>query len=159
MFRHIGQKVRGLAVALCVIGIIGSVAAGVALYLTKLADLGPCIAIAAGGALLSWISAWVMYCIGDTHVKIARLEDKLIPKPAYAEYLASSVPARGAGVQSVMLLRMRDSRHSFQPGRRKRRNLRPLRRRFSLLPLWNAPRAPAESRPSAGFSGICRRGL
>ena len=96
MFRHIGQKVRGLAVALCVIGIIGSVAAGVALYLTKLADLGPCIAIAAGGALVSWISAWVMYCIGDTHVKIARLEDKLIPRPAYAEYLASSVPARGA---------------------------------------------------------------
>ena len=96
MFRHIGQKVRGLAVALCVIGIIGSVAAGAALYLTKLADLGPCIAIAAGGALLSWISAWVMYCIGDTHVKIARLEDKLIPKPAYEEYLASSTPARGA---------------------------------------------------------------
>ena len=96
MFRHIGQKVRGLAVALCVIGIIGSVAAGVALYLTKLADLGPCIAIAAGGALLSWISAWVMYCIGDTHVKIERLEDKLIPRPAYEEYLASSAPVRGA---------------------------------------------------------------
>ena len=35
-------------------------------------------------------------CVGDTHVKIERLEDKLIPKPAYAEYLAGSAPARGA---------------------------------------------------------------
>ena len=96
MFRHIGRKVRGLAVALCVIGIIGSVGAGVALYLTKLVDLVPCIGIAAGGALLSWLSSWVMYCIGDTHVKIERLEDKLIPRPAYEEYLASNAPARGA---------------------------------------------------------------
>ena len=95
MFRQIGRKVRGLAVALCVIGIIGSIGAGVALYLTKLVDLVPCIAIGVGGALLSWLSSWVMYCIGDTHVKIERLEKKLIPKPAYAEYLADSSQTRG----------------------------------------------------------------
>ena len=96
MFKHIGRKVRGLAIGVCAVGIIGSVAAGVSLYVTKLADAGTCIAIAAGGALLSWISSWALYCIGDTHVKIERLEDKLIPKPAYAEYLAGNTPARGA---------------------------------------------------------------
>ena len=96
MFRHIGRKVRGLAVVLCTIGIIGSVAAGVALYLTKILDLVPCLAIAIGGAILSWLGSWVMYCIGDTHVRIERLEDKLIPKPAYAEYLAGNSPVRGA---------------------------------------------------------------
>lgn len=96
MFNHIGRKVRGLAVALCVIGILGSLGAGVFLYLTKVLELVPCIAIAAGGIVLSWISSWVMYCVGDTHVKIERLEDKLIPKPAYAEYLAGNTPARGA---------------------------------------------------------------
>ena len=90
MFRHIGRKVRGLAVALCVIGIIGSLGAGTALYLLKILQLIPCIAIGVGGALISWLSSWVMYCIGDTHVKIGRLEDKLIPKPSYTEYLAGS---------------------------------------------------------------------
>ena len=95
MFNNIGRKVRGLAVALCVIGILGSLGAGVFLYLTKVLELVPCIAIAAGGIVLSWVSSWVTYCIGDTHVKIERLEDKLIPKPAYAEYLATNAPVRG----------------------------------------------------------------
>ena len=116
MFRNIGRKVRGLAVALCVIGILGSIGAGVFLYLTRLLELIPCIAIAAGGVLVSWLSSWTLYCIGemlrldreqndlgfwtlycigDTHVRIERLEEKLIPKPAYAEYLAGNNPARG----------------------------------------------------------------
>ena len=96
MFSNIGRKVRGLAVFLCVIGILGSIGAGVFLYLSKLMELVPCIAIAAGGVLLSWVSSWALYCIGDTHVRVERLENKLIPKPAYAEYLAGSSQARGA---------------------------------------------------------------
>ena len=96
MFSHIGKKVKGLAAALCLIGIAGSVGAGVALFLAKILPLIPCIAIAAGGALVSWLSSWVIYCIGDTHAKIERLEDKLIPKPAYAEYLAGNTPVRGS---------------------------------------------------------------
>ena len=96
MFSNIGRKVRGLAVALCVIGILAAIGAAVFMYLTKLADLIACIAVAAGGILVSWISSWVMYCIGDTHVKIERLEEKLIPKPSYTEYLAGNGPVRGA---------------------------------------------------------------
>ena len=95
MFSHIGRKVRGLAVVLCAIGIVGSIGAGVALYLTRILDLIPCIAIGIGGAVVSVLNAWVLYCIGDTHVKIERLENKLIPKPAYAEYLAANAPVRG----------------------------------------------------------------
>ena len=96
MFSNIGRKVRGLAVVLCVIGILGAVGAAVFMYLTKILDLIPCIAIAVGGVLVSWLCSWVMYCIGDTHVKIERLEQKLIPKPAYAEYLEGNSQARGA---------------------------------------------------------------
>jgi len=96
MFSNIGRKVRGLAVAFCVIGILGALGTAAFLYISKLAELVPCIAIAAGGVIVSWISSWVLYCIGDTHVKIERLEDKLIPKPAYAEYLAGSSQVRGA---------------------------------------------------------------
>ena len=95
MYHHIGRKVRGLAVAICVIGVIGSIGAGVALYLLKILDLIPCIAIGVGGALVSWLCSWVLYCIGDTQVRVERLEDKLIPKPNYAEYLNSNVALRG----------------------------------------------------------------
>jgi len=95
MFRHIGRKVRGLAVAFCTVGMLGSIGAGVALYLTKVLQLIPCLAIGIGGVVVSWICSWLMYCIGDAHVKIERLEDKLIPKPAYAEYLATNNANRG----------------------------------------------------------------
>ena len=96
MFRHIGRKGKGLAVVICTVGIIGSIGAGVALYLTKVLQLIPCLAIAIGGPVVSWLCGWVLYCIGDTHVKIERLENKLITKPAYAEYLSANAPARGA---------------------------------------------------------------
>ena len=96
MFSHIGRKVRVLAEILCVVGILGFAAAGVTLYLTKKLQLVYCIILAAGGILASWLGSWALYCIGDAHVKIERLEDKLIPKPAYAEYLAGSSPERGA---------------------------------------------------------------
>lgn len=96
MFRHIGRKVKGLAVFICTVGILGSIGAGVALYLTKVLQMIPCLAIGIGGAIVSWWCSWVLYCIGDTHVKIERLENKLIPKPAYAEYLSANTPVRGA---------------------------------------------------------------
>jgi len=96
MFSNIGRKVRGLAVVLCVVGILGSLGAGVALYLLKVLELIPCIAIGAGGVLIFWFGSWVLYCIGDTHVRVERLENKLIPKPAYAEYLAGNNQNRGA---------------------------------------------------------------
>ena len=96
MFNHIGRKVRGLAVIICAIGILGSIAAGVTLYLMKTLELIPCIAIGIGGAVVSWLCSWVLYCIGDTHMKIERLENKLIPKPAYEEYLSTNSPVRGA---------------------------------------------------------------
>ena len=75
---------------------MGAISTGVSLYLTGVLELIPCIAIGLGGVVTSWLSSWVLYCIGDTHVKIERLENKLIPKPAYAEYLAGNVPERGA---------------------------------------------------------------
>lgn len=95
MFRHIGRKVRGLAVALSVIGILGSAGAGVYLYAGKVLELVPCILIGVGGIIVSWLCSWVLYAVGDTHVKLERLEDKLIPKPAYAEYLAGNNALRG----------------------------------------------------------------
>ncbi len=95
MFRHIGKKVRGLAVALCVIGILGAAGAAVYLYVEKILGLELCLVIGIGGIAVSWLCSWVLYCIGDTHVRIERLEDKLIPKPNYTQYLSGNNPLRG----------------------------------------------------------------
>ena len=95
MFNNIGRKLKTIAAIWCIIGFAGSVAAGVLLYLGKTLDLLWCIVIGAGGIILFLVGAMVIYGIGDTHVKLERLEDKLIPKPSYASYLNDSQPLRG----------------------------------------------------------------
>ena len=96
MFKHIGRKLKGIAAIWAIVGITGSVAAGVLLYLGKTLDLLWSIVTGVGGIILFLFGAMVIYGIGDTHAKLERLEDKLIPKPSYAEYLAGSGPVRGA---------------------------------------------------------------
>lgn len=98
MFKHIGKKLRVLAKIWCVIGALGSIAAGVLMYVLPkkpLLDLPYCIAIAVGGVVLSVLSSWVIYALGDTHVKLEKLEDKLIPKPNYMSYLEDKQALRG----------------------------------------------------------------
>ena len=96
MYNHIGKKLRVLALVLCVLGVLGSLGAGVWLYLEKILKLPLCILIGAGGAIVFLLGSWVLYAIGDTHVKLERLEDKLIPKPAYMSYLEQNQQLRGA---------------------------------------------------------------
>ena len=95
MFNHIGRKVKVIAIILGIIGIAGSIATGVILYLGELLDLIWCIAIGVGGIIVSLVTMMVLYAVGDTHVKLERLEDKLIPKPNYTNYLNDSQALRG----------------------------------------------------------------
>ena len=95
MFNHIGRKLKGIAAAWAIVGITGSIAAGALLYLGKTLDLLWSIVIGVGGILLFLIGAMVIYGIGDTHAKLERLEDKLIPKPSYASYLNDNQALRG----------------------------------------------------------------
>jgi hypothetical protein len=44
MYKHIGRKVRGLAVALCLIGVVGSIGTGVYMFVEKILDWPLCIA-------------------------------------------------------------------------------------------------------------------
>ena len=92
MFRHVGKKLKVLAVTLCWIGILGSAAAGVLLYVYRVLPLLTCILIGVGGALVIWISSWMMYAVGDTHARIEVLQEKLVPKPAYMNYLSENAP-------------------------------------------------------------------
>lgn len=94
MYQHIGKKLRVFAEIWCTIGILGSLAAGVMLFLSKM-PLVYCILIALGGIIVSVISSWGIYALGDIHAKLEKLEDKLIPKPAYMSYLNDTQALRG----------------------------------------------------------------
>lgn len=95
MFNHIGRKLKAIAAIWGIVGIAGSVAAGVLLYLGKTLDLLWCIVIGAGGIILFLVGMMALYGIGDIHAKLERLEDKLIPKPSYASYLSENQALRG----------------------------------------------------------------
>ena len=97
MYKHIGKKLKALAEIWCVLGVLGSIAAGVLLYFVKKPpmDLIYCIAIAVGGVIFSILSSWGIYALGDIHAKLERLEDKLIPKPNYMSYLEDKQALRG----------------------------------------------------------------
>ena len=94
MYKHIGKKLKVFAEIWCLIGVLGSAAAAVLLYLAG-TPLWTCIAIGIGGIVVSILSSWGIYALGDIHVKLERLEDKLIPKPNYMSYLENNQPLRG----------------------------------------------------------------
>ena len=95
MFRNIGRKLRGLAAAIMIIGVLGAVGSAAFLYFTGVLDWPICVSILAGGIITSWISSWIIYGIGDTNVKLEKLMDKMIPKPSYTEYLNNRAGTRG----------------------------------------------------------------
>lgn len=95
MFKDIGRKVRGLAVAIFVIGMLASAGSAVFLFVSNILDWPICVSILVGGWIVSWLTSWVLYCIGDTHVKVEKMMDKLIPKPGYTQYLSNRGGNRG----------------------------------------------------------------
>ena len=97
MYKNIGKKLRVLAAIWCLVGVLGSIAAGALLYFVKKPplELTYCIIIAVGGVIVAILSSWGIYALGDIHVKLQRLEDKLIPKPNYMSYLETNKALRG----------------------------------------------------------------
>ena len=87
MFKHVGKRVKTLAVVLCWIGILGSLGAGVFLYLQKILPWYWCAGIGVGGVLVSWLSSLLLYTIGDTNARLERIEGIVTPKPTYMEYI------------------------------------------------------------------------
>ena len=77
MFNNIGKKLKTLAKVLAILGIIGSVISGIVLISVseKLIAIGLVIMIL--GSLVSWISSWAMYAIGDTNTKVSQIQKNL----------------------------------------------------------------------------------
>ena len=97
MFKHVGKKLRVIAKIWCLLGVLGSIAMGVLMYLVfkPASELWLCITIGVGGAIVAILTAWGIYALGDIHAKLERMEDKLIPKPNYMSYLEQNQPLRG----------------------------------------------------------------
>ena len=94
MYQHIGKKLKVFAEIWCLLGVLGAIAAAVLMYLAKV-ELWICIVTGIGGIVVSILSSWGIYALGDIHVKMERLEDKLIPKPNYMSYLEQNQALRG----------------------------------------------------------------
>ena len=87
MYRQIGKKVKGLARTLGWIGILGSIASGIVLYVYRVLPVYWCALIGVGGALIGYLSSWVLYAIGDTNERMERIESIVTPKPSYMDYI------------------------------------------------------------------------
>ncbi len=93
---------KNLAAALCWIGIISSLTAGVLLYVYHILPVYWCILIGLGGAIVSYLSSWVLYTIGDTNERIERIESRITPKPSYMEYIQDVTEARSRMMRCEM---------------------------------------------------------
>lgn len=104
MYNNIGEKVKGLAKVVAFLGILGSVIYGIVLIVqgAKLnsyypseagsALIGTGFAVMIVGSLVSWISSWALYAIGDTNVKTTELYSKMYSE-MYSKDSSSGTPA------------------------------------------------------------------
>ena len=97
MYKHIGKKLKVFAEIWCAVAAIGAILSALMLYLVMkpALDLLYCILIGVGGIIVAVLSSWGIWALGDIHVKLERLEDKLIPKPNYMSYLEENQALRG----------------------------------------------------------------
>ena len=97
MYKHIGKKLKVFAEIWCAVAAIGAILSALMLYLVMkpALDLLYCILIGVGGVIVAVLSSWGIWALGDIHVKLERLEDKLIPKPNYMSYLEENQALRG----------------------------------------------------------------
>ena len=63
MFENIGGKIKTLATTITWVGIIGFVILGILIMDTSSIAAG--LLIALFGSLLSWISSWLLYALGE----------------------------------------------------------------------------------------------
>ena len=74
MFTNIGNKIKGLATILCVLGILVSVIIGFSLYY---ANPGLGLIYAGAGSLIAWISSFVLYGFGELICQSTETNKKL----------------------------------------------------------------------------------
>ena len=75
MFDNIGNKVKGLAIFACVVGMVGSLIGAIVLWSNGLIGAG--FGTLIGGCLSAWIGSWVVYCIGDTNARTSELQEQI----------------------------------------------------------------------------------
>ena len=80
MYKNIGQKIKGLAKALCILGIIYFALIGIVMIIG--ADGEPLgmligVGIVALGSILAWIGTWILYGFGELIHKTSNIEENI----------------------------------------------------------------------------------
>lgn len=76
MFNNIGGKIKGVASVICWVGIICSVIIGGSMLLNKYSALVGVVVIIVG-ALLSWVSSFLLYGIGELIAAVMSIDYKM----------------------------------------------------------------------------------
>lgn len=76
MFNNIGERLKTLAKVFAVLGIIGSVISGIVLMSLSEYLIGAGLTTMISGSLVSWISSWGMYAMGDTNAKVTEMYNR-----------------------------------------------------------------------------------
>ena len=84
MFNDIGKKLKGLALTMCILGIIASIAVGVVLIIIGIEEESIIwlfgIILIIFGSIASWISSWLLYGFGELIDKTCAIELNTRPK-------------------------------------------------------------------------------
>ena len=90
MFENIGRKIKGLAVVLCIVGIIASFYIGLKSY--SLIQAGLTIVL---GSLLSWVGSFALYGFGDLIDTAHEIKQEIINIRTSVRFLSSKISTPG----------------------------------------------------------------
>ena len=92
MYRNIGEKIKGGAIAFFIILAIGSFIPGLALTISRMEAVG--IPLMLGGPVLAWISSWALYGFGELISKTSEIA-------RYVKRIAENSAAPESGAPSI----------------------------------------------------------
>ncbi|MDR0916016.1 MAG: DUF6273 domain-containing protein [Oscillospiraceae bacterium] len=101
MFIGIGKKLKTLAKAVAIIGIVLSIAGGLLLGFSvgagnALLGVAAFAAVAVVGSLISWVASWTAYAIGENNEMLHRLTDEKGGRPPKTAPITRTAPTADA---------------------------------------------------------------
>lgn len=90
MFENIERKIKGLAVVMCIVGIIASFYFGLKSY-----DLVQAALIIVVGSLISWVGSFALYGFGELIATTKEMKQEIINIRTSVRFLSSKFPTPG----------------------------------------------------------------
>ena len=75
MYDNIGGKIKGLAVAMCILEAIASIIAGFGMMIDSVYMILPGLLLMVVGPVVAWVSSWLLYAFGELAEKTCENEE------------------------------------------------------------------------------------